>query len=121
RLDRGRAGAAAGLDHVRVQRALDEEGRARVAVRRREAPGLLLEHADELLADGLALGLGVGHAREPAQEALLRVDGYERHLERVAKGAYDLFALVLAHQAVLDEHACEMIADGAAQEERGHR
>src|SRR2546430_11372443 len=51
RLDRRRPRAAARLDHVRVQRPLDEV--ARIA----ELGRLLLEDADELLADRLALGL----------------------------------------------------------------
>ena len=36
-------------------------------------PRLLLEDADELLADPLPLLLGLGHAREPCEEALLRL------------------------------------------------
>ena len=80
-LDRRRAGAAAGLDHVRVQRALDEE--LRVA----DLGRLLLEDADELGADRLALGLGLGHALQPREEALLRVHGHERHVELVAERA----------------------------------
>ena len=72
RLDRRRAGAAAGLDDVGVQRALDEE--LRVA----ELDRLLLEDADELGADDLALGLGLADAGELVQEAVLGVDGHER-------------------------------------------
>ena len=111
-LDRRRAGAAAGLDHVGVERALDEE--ARVA----ELGRLLLEDADELGADRLALGLGVGDAGEPREEAFLGVDGDERDLEVVAEGGDDLLALVLAHQAVVDEHARQLVADGAVDEQR---
>ena len=88
-LDRRRARAAAGLDHVRVERALHEEARAsspRVA-RAGELGGLLLEHADELGADRLALGLGLGDAAQLLEEARLGVDGDERHLEGVAEGA----------------------------------
>ena len=55
---------AARLDHVRVERPLDEE--ADVA----ELARLLLEDADELLADDLPLLLGVGDAGEPREEAL---------------------------------------------------
>ena len=51
----------AALDHVGVQRPLDEEPRAPVLARD------LLEHADELLADRLALVLGVGDARRAAR------------------------------------------------------
>jgi len=65
RLDRRRAGAAAGLDHVRVQGALHEEARVAELLR------LGLEHADELLADDLALRLGVRHPGQPVEEARL--------------------------------------------------
>ena len=59
RLDLRRdAVVATGLDHVRVERALDEE--ADVA----ELAGLLLEDADELLPHDLALRLGIGDARQ---------------------------------------------------------
>ena len=55
------------------------------------------------------------------QEALLGVDGDERHLERVAKRADHLLALVLAHQPVIDEHARQLVADRAVHEQRGDR
>ncbi len=70
RLDVRRAGTAAGLDDVGVERALDEElDLARVGVRRRgigagfehEGLGRRLERADELAADDLALLLRVAH------------------------------------------------------------
>ena len=53
------------------------------------------------------------------EEALLGVDGDERDLEVVAEGGDDLLALVLAHQAVVDEHAGELVADRAVHEQRG--
>ena len=114
-LDRRRAGAAAGLDDVGVQRALHEE--ARVADLRR----LLLEDADELGADDLALALGLGDAAQLVEEARLGVDGDERDLEGVAEGRDDLLALVLAHQPVVDEDARELVADRAVHEQRRHR
>ncbi len=113
-LDVGRPGAAAGLDDVGVERALDEELHL-LAVR----TGLLdhlargvLEHADEQPPDGLALLLGVGHAVELGEEAVRRVD----HLEADARGrdvvGLDLLALALAQQPVVDEDAGEVVADG---------
>ena len=54
--------AAAGLDHVRVERPLDQKpGVGEVA-------GHLLEHPDEGLADDLPFGLGIGDAFKPFQE-----------------------------------------------------
>ena len=99
----------------RVQRALHEI--AGVA-----DPGrLLLEDADELGADRLALGLGLGEARQPPEEAVLGVDGHQRHVEVVAEGGDHLVALVLAHQPVVDEHAGQLIAHRAVHEQRRHR
>ena len=86
-----------------------------------EAGRLLLEDADELGADQLALGLGVGDAGEPLQEARLGVHRDERHLEGVAEGCDHLLALVPAHQAVVDEHAGQPIADRAVHEQRRDR
>ena len=80
---------------------------------------LLLEHADELGADRLALGLRVAQAGEPREEAVLGVDGDQRHLEVVAEGGDHLLALVLAHQPVVDEHARQLVADRAVHEQRG--
>ncbi len=107
--------ATARLDHVGVERALDE------VLGVVEARGLLLEDADELLADDLPLRLGVRDPGEPVQEALLRVDGDERHLELVPEGGHHLVALVLAHEAVVHEHAGELVPDRPVGEQRGHR
>ena len=54
----------AGLDHVRVERALGEEPGVR------DLAGLGLEHLDELVADDLALLLRVGHAGQGREEWL---------------------------------------------------
>ncbi len=75
RLDDGRVLAPARLDHVGIERPLDEVPDLA------ELPRLLLEDADELLADPAALFLRVGHAVEPCEEALLRVDVDERDVE----------------------------------------
>jgi hypothetical protein len=114
RLDLRRdAFVAAGLDHVGVQRPLHEVADAAETAR------LGLEHADELLADAPPLLLGVVDAREPREEALLRVDVHERHVEVVAERLDDLRRLVLAQEAVVDEHARELVADRLVDEERG--
>ena len=60
--------ARAALDDVAVERALDEE----LGVG--ELARLLLEAADELLADDLALALGLGDALELAEEPVAGVD-----------------------------------------------
>jgi hypothetical protein len=103
------------LDHVGVESALHEVARVF------ELGGLLLEHPDELGADDLALGLGLGDARQAVEEALLGVDGHQRHLEGVAERLDHLLALVLTHEAVVDEHARELVAHGSVHQQGGHR
>ena len=80
---------------------------------------LLLEDADELGADDLALLLGVGDALQLREVALLGVDRDQRHVEVVAEGGDHLLALVLAHQTVVDEHAGQAVADRLVDEQRG--
>ena len=69
----------------------------------------------------LRLRSGSVTPRQPVEEARLGVDGDERDLEGVAEGGDDLLALVLAHQPVVDEHARELVADGAVHEQRRDR
>ena len=121
-LDVGGALAAAGLDHVGVQRALHEElallrpSAGRRATRRAR---LGLEDADELAADDLALGLRVGHARERVEEALLLVGHDEAHAGGGDEVALDLLGLALAQQPVVHEHAGELVADGLLHDRGG--
>ena len=82
---------------------------------------LLLEDADELLADDRALLLGIGDAVEPREEALLRAHVHERDAEVAGEGLDHLLGLVLAQEAVVDEDAGELVADGLVHEEGGHR
>ena len=103
---------AAGLDHVRVEGALDEVGDPPEPLR------LLLEDADELLADALPLLLGVLDALEAGEEALDGVDMDERNLEVALEGLDHLRGLVLAEQAVVDEDAGELVADRLVDEQR---
>ena len=100
------------LDHVRVERPLDEE--ANVA----ELARLLLEDADELLADPAPLLLGLVDPLEPREEALLGVDVHERHLEVAAEGLGHLLGLVRPHEAVVDEDARQLVADRLVDEQR---
>src|SRR5205085_1044506 len=112
-LDRGGAGAAAGLDHIRVEGALHEEVDVAVGLDR---PGLLLEDPDELAADRLALGLRVGDAGERIEEALARIRDPELNTCTSNEVTLDLLGLALAQQAVVHEHAGELITDGPLDE-----
>ena len=110
-LDVGGALAAAGLDDVGVERALHEElDRRAFGVGDDLALGSL-EHPDELAADDLALLLGVGDVGEEAEEPLLGVDDLEVDAGGLDEVALDLLGLALAQQAVVDEHAGQLVAD----------
>ena len=116
RLDRlGDAVGAARLDHVGVERPLHEP------VHVAELARLVLEDADELLADDHALALRIGDACELGDEALLRLDVHERHVVEAVERLDHLLGLALAQQAVVDEHAGELVADRLVHEQRGDR
>ena len=121
-LDVGRAVAAAGFDDVGVERALHEELDLLAA-----GAGLfedlalgLLEGADELLADDLALALRLGDACEGVEEVVGGVDGDEADAGRGDEVVLDLLDFALAQQAVVHEHAGELVADGLVYQSGGH-
>ena len=82
---------------------------------------LLLEDADELGADDLALRLGLVLTGERVEEALLGVDVDQLDPELLAERLDDLVGLALSHQAVVDEHAGELVADRPVDEHRRDR
>ncbi len=94
RLDRDRraAGERHALDDVGIERALGEE------VGAADLRSLRLEHLDEMLADGLALRLGVGDARQRVQELLLGVHVHERNVVVIAEEAHHLLGLAETHR-----------------------
>src|SRR5262249_24481392 len=105
------AGArAGGFDDVGVDGALRQEAHVLQAVR------LLVEYLDEDAANDLALGLRVGHPRESREEARPGIDADHVHAKMLCEGAHHLLRLAEPQQPVIDEHAGELIADGAVQE-----
>ena len=122
RLDlRGDADVAAGLDHVRVERALDQEPHVArgvfptgVRAATRQPAGLLLEDADELLTDDRALSSG---SLTPSSRLRKRsrASTWTRDVEVVAERLHDLLGLVLAQQAVVDEDAGQLVAHRLAR------
>ncbi len=77
---------------------------------------LLLEHADELGADDLALGLGLLDAGEQIEEAIGCVHVDEVGVELVLEHVDDLLGFALAHEAVVHVHADELTPDGLDQQ-----
>ena len=70
---------------------------------------------DKLLADNLSLAFGIGYARDFGKELFACVNDFE--LERhIGKRFFDLFCFVLAHEAVIDVHAKQLIGDSLAYE-----
>ena len=120
-LDVGRALAAAGLDDVGVEGALDEELDRRALGLGDDLPLGRLEHADELAADDLALELGVGDVGEEAEEPLLRVDDLEIDAGGLDEVPLDLLGLPLPQQPVVDEHAGQLVADRPLDQRRSDR
>ena len=117
-LDRHRraAGERHALDHVGIERALRQELGAADLLR------LRLEHVDEQPADGLALGLGVGDAGERLEEQVRGVGMDQRDVVVVAEQrARPRSASSCAQQAVVDEHAGELVADRLVDQHRRDR
>ena len=65
--------------------------------------------------------LGVGDARQPLEEPVGGPDVDQLDALVAPEGLDDLLALVLAHQAGVDEHAGELGADGLVHQRGGHR
>ena len=105
--------ARAGLDDVGVDRALGE------IVDAPDLLGLVLKDADKFLTDDLALALRLRDPGKLAEEAGLGIDADEVQIPLPERGL-DLVALVLAHQAVVDEDAGELVADGLCDERGGN-
>src|SRR5690606_10572669 len=79
----------------------------------------LLEGADELAADDLALGLRVADPGERVEELLTGVDGDEAHGGCGDVVLFDLAAFVLPQEPVIDEDADELVPDRFVNESSG--
>ena len=104
----------AGFDHVGVDRALRQIFDVVQLFR------FFLEDLNKFVADDLALGFGVGHARQLVQVAFLGVDADELQVA-FGKNRLDLVAFIFAHKAVVDEHAHELVGDGLGQQRGADR
>ena len=90
-----------------------------VALRGLELAGLGLEHLDELAADDLALGFGVGHAGQVAEELRAGVDMDHPGVQLAGEHLHHHRALVQAQQAMVDEDAGQLVADRAVDQRCG--
>ena len=80
----------------------------------------LLERADELLTDDLALALRLGDSLQGLKEVVGRVHGDELDAGGGNEVVLDLLDLALAQQAVVHEHAGELVTDGLVHQSGGH-
>ena len=103
---RGRAPHREGLDDIRVERALHEQGRVPAGFARRP-----FEHPDEDLADDAALALGIIDSGQPVQELLARVGDQQLHPHVPAEGALHTLVFALPEQPVVHEDAGEAVAE----------
>ncbi|MPN23940.1 hypothetical protein SDC9_171333 [bioreactor metagenome] len=103
-LDRACAARPA-LNHIRIDRALQQELRATELFR------FLLKHANKFFTDDLSLSFRLCHTRELAQETFpcVHFDDVER--KRVMIDLHDLFRLVLTQKAVVNKYAGHLAAD----------
>ena len=108
------ASPRARLDDVGIQRALHEKASVLDIGRH------LFEDADERLPDGLALGFGIGDTGQKGEEPIGRFDVDQVHVELAPKRLLDLVGLAGAHEARVDEHTRELVADGPVHEGGGH-
>ena len=114
--------AAAGLDNVRVQGALDQELDvcALFACFGNQLALCLFEGADELAADSLTLRLGLGDTLECGEETLRLVNGDDLNAHGCCVVLLNLFTLAFTEQTVVDEEAGELVANSLVHERCRH-
>ena len=107
----GRSGRGAGFYNVRIEGARYEEFHIFELVR------FFLEGMDEFCTDGLTFLFRFGDAFQKGHEVLGCIDVYQLHVEFVRKGIDDLFCFAETQEAVVDENAGQLIADGFVYED----
>ncbi|MEY5025724.1 MAG: hypothetical protein RLZZ244_1252 [Verrucomicrobiota bacterium] len=119
----GVAGDGDAFNDVRVEGPLSEElvirGVFGASAFFGEVGDGVFEDLDELAPDDSAFFFGVGDALEFLEEAGGGVCGFEPHFEIVAEELLDGLGFVGAQEAVVDEDAGELVADGAVDEGGG--
>ena len=101
---------ASALNHIGIERALGE------VIKGPKPLALLFKHANEFGADDAALLLRVGNASELVDEALTGIDVLHIDVEALVEELDQKLGLAFAHEALVDEHAGELITDGLVQQ-----
>ena len=102
---------AGAFDHVGIKRALGQ------VIEGSEPLALLFEHPDELGADDLALLLRIGDALQLADEPLTGIDVFHMDVELPIEEVHEELGLTLPHEALVDEHAGELITNRLFEQE----
>ncbi|RMN24332.1 Cytosine deaminase [Pseudomonas coronafaciens pv. zizaniae] len=105
---------ASRLDHVRV------DGALRQVLDVVQLAGFGIEHVDEGATDDLAFLLRVALAFQVVQELLFGVGANDLDAHVFGEHGHHLLAFVQAQQAVVDEYAGQLVADGLVQQRRNH-
>ena len=111
---------SAGFDHIRIDRALSQPGDVTGLITL-ELARLALEHLNELAPNDLALGLWIADSGQLTQELLRRVDPNHFGVELSHKHVHDHVAFIKSKQAVVNEYAGQLLADGPVNQRRCHR
>ncbi len=109
------AGKAHAFDNIRIQRPLSEK------ISPTDFLCFIFKDFDEGLADEFAFDLWIGQPGKPVQEQRLGIYMHERNIIGPAKQRHDLIRFAAAHQPVVDEHACQLIANRFMDEHRRNR
>ena len=96
---------AAGFYNIGVNRPLSKESNTV------ELAGFLLEHADKVFTDYLALLFGISDAGKRFQEACGSINTDKMQIA-VFEGCLDLVAFVFAHKTVIDKYAVKPAGNG---------
>ncbi len=117
------ARASPGLHDIRIQRALHQElDRLTVSGRlKHERLGRVLERADELPPNDLALRLRVGHPGQGVRELLNSVHRHQPYTRRCDIVLFNLAPLILTQQTVIDKDAHQLVTDRLVHEGRSNR
>src|SRR5579875_1295853 len=106
---------AATLDDIGIQRALGQEMSAF------NVASLVLEHVDENVADAAAFFLWIADALQRLEKTRSGIDDVQVRLKMASEGALDRLDFPLSQQAIIDENARYLPADGAEQQGCRHR
>src|ERR1051325_1730789 len=104
-----------GLDHVRIQRALDQVTNIPETFR------FLLKHVDKNFADAFPLLFRISHTLERLEKKLARADTSDVQLHTLLQERQSRLKLTFAQQAVIDEDARLSIANSAMDQRRRNR